>query len=188
MRILSVFLLSAVVAAPVFSQSWTVGAKGGWSALDTLIERRANVDDLSNPYLVGPFFEVGASWIRLEVDALYRPVKYRTFAPARAEQGSSSWEFPVMAKLRAPFPVVKPFLVVGPTFRTIPDRFETEGSAHVGVTGGVGVDLKLGWLVITPEARYVRWSGRTNIVSGLQNLLEFRRDQVQVLLGVGFGR
>jgi hypothetical protein len=179
------FLFVCLLTPGAVAQSWAVGVKGGWGLLDP-VRDSLTFRDATDPYLVGPYVEFGASWLRLEVDALYTQFKYQQ--PRFPEVTRHSWEFPIMGKVRIPFQGVKPFAVIGPTFRTLPDEFITNDSPKVGVTGGVGIDFKIGLVQVTPEMRYVRWTGTAGLGGAFANALETRRDQFRLMLGLGFGR
>ena len=51
---------------------------------------------------------------------------------------------------------VQPFLQAGPSLRAVGNR-NSDPSGY-GVTAGAGVQLRAGWLNITPQVRYMRWA------------------------------
>jgi hypothetical protein len=71
----------------------------------------------------------------------------------------NSWDFPILAKYHfLPFPIVKPYLEAGPSFRAtgaVSNYF-----SKAGFTIGAGVEIKILRLRVEPELRYIRW-GRT---------------------------
>lgn len=98
-RIILVLFLSL----PSFSQSITIGVKGGIRATNDV---EGSGTSESKRYLVGPAVEVKLPFrLALEVDALYSRFGLRTsqggfFGFTDQSQRASSWEFPILAKYR----------------------------------------------------------------------------------------
>ena len=71
-----------------------------------------------------------------------------------------AWEFPVLLKYTLPASRftgrLRPFLAVGPSFRTQEDASATEPS-RFGMTASAGAAFHRGRLRIAPELRYTRW-------------------------------
>jgi hypothetical protein len=69
-----------------------------------------------------------------------------------------TWEFPVLAKYKfRPSRAMRPFVELGPAFRT-DGNFNGPRPSHYGVTGGAGVETRLGKVKISPLVRYTRWA------------------------------
>jgi hypothetical protein len=119
----------------------------------------------SKDYLVGPMVEwrFTLHW-SLEVDRLYRKLH---FTSAAVEPDGSlnsvspspvvTWEFPVLAKYRFQWSKTKPFVELGPSFRTAGNLNGTNPS-HRGVTASLGVEMRAWGLTIAPALRYTRWA------------------------------
>lgn len=106
-------------------------------------------------FVLGPTVELRLPFgLGIEVDALYRSVKYPS---------SSSWEFPILAKYRLPVRGrVRPFVVGGGSF----ERNDILQAVQVGPTEtatgfafGAGLEAKLSLIRLVPEVRYTRWTG-----------------------------
>lgn len=190
----------------VWAQLVSVGVKGGvpvTTAFDTA--RTGSVSYLSNTkrYLVGPAFELRFPLgLGVEFDALYKRLNYQsTSANQLVVTTANSWEFPLLFKLRATTPAVRPFLTVGPSFRHLSDvrsflsdsvglpigttrPAELENRFNTGLALGGGLELG-GRFRVVPEIRYTRWGWR-NFRS--VEVPEFRSspNQLDFLLGLHF--
>jgi hypothetical protein len=121
----------------------------------------------------------------------------------------NSWEFPLLLKYRLPVPHVKPYAVggyaprhtggrstysgispsspSGPLFPFLTTAADTYASDHAWVAGG-GVECKTGHLRVAPEIRYLRWNdARLDRYFGGPYDVRERQNEVQVLLGIGWG-
>jgi hypothetical protein len=155
----------------------------------------------SKDYIVGPMVELGLpSHLSLEMDGLYRPLN---FTSAAVEPNGSlnsvspatvvTWEFPVLAKYRLPLQVLKPFVDVGPSFRTSGNLNGASPSNH-GFTLGGGVEFHVSTLRISPGVRYTRWAAdevrcfavpRSKCSLDIQQPLTIR-NQAEFLVGFSF--
>lgn len=123
----------------------------------------------------------------IEADGLYHPLGY-TFAGIGPDGSLNSispatvvtWEFPVLAKYRFAFHRVSPFVEAGPSFRTT-GNLNSANPSHAGVTGGVGVEMRVKGLAISPEVRYTRWMRDGPYVVATVP------DQVELLVGFSAG-
>jgi hypothetical protein len=137
--------------------------------------------------------------LAVEADALYRPLNVVGFSetapPLQPVQVYSrfggnygSWEFPILAKYRFSFPVVKPYLEAGPSFRA-GSAPPLSRLASDGVTVGTGVDLHLLFLHISPEIRYTRWASDSPTSPGSPLAVTYvlsNQNQVEFLVGLTF--
>jgi hypothetical protein len=112
---------------------------------------------------------------------------------------SSNWEFPILLKKKFGSGAARPFVGAGAAFRRLGDirrvgRFivgddddpiEEADRNGTGFVIGGGLELRLLFLRLTPELRFVRW-GTSNLRQGVSNVLDLNRNQAQVLIGVSF--
>lgn len=109
----------------------------------------------SNSPIYGALLEfgIGESWA-VEVNGIYRALHGRG-GPRFAVL---TWEFPVLAKYKLrPSQAMRPFVELGPSFRT-DGNFNGPRPSHYGITGGAGVEARVGWVKISPMVRYTRWA------------------------------
>lgn len=192
---LAIFFLTSAAA---FAQSVSVGVKGGVPFTGGLSDFSQNGVDVitrtfsnSKEYIIGPSvelnFPVGVS---VEADALYRPLNFTTAItvvprPASTtESNVSSWEFPILLKYRFPFPIVKPLVEAGPSFRTTGSQLTW--FSNRGLTLGGGVEFKIGRLRFGPELRYTRWGADAAPSLGVFFNPPSQKNQAEFLLGISF--
>ena len=108
--------------------------------------------------------------LAIEVDALYHELEF-TQAFLETSNGTLNsvspapvvtWEFPILAKYRFSFPLIKPFVDAGPAFRSAGNLNGASPSNH-GLAAGLGVEVRLWKLKIAPQFRYVRWARDQNV-------------------------
>jgi hypothetical protein len=183
----------------VSGQSLSVGVRGGVPFTGALSDLTTHGVDVisrsfsdSNEYIIGPMVELHLPFgLSIEADALYRPLNLTTenqVVPQptvfRTSKNVSSWEFPILGKVRFPFPLVKPYVDAGPSFRAT-------GSAlgfvsDKGITAGLGVELKISKLRIAPEFRYTRWGSDTKPSVGTLISVASNTNQGEFLVGISF--
>ena len=204
-------LLFLLCPAALSAQFLSFGIKGGvplTNAFDAV--RTGDIEYISDTkrYVVG-----GAAELRfplglgVEFNALYRRLSYESVQPQDGAQVGAStranaWEFPLLFKLRAPSPLVRPYFVAGPTFRHLsglrqfvtspiatirgesrtPAELENRFSAGFAVGGGLEIG---GRLRLAPEIRYTRW-GRENFRSPTAPGFQSNLNQLDFLLGIHF--
>jgi hypothetical protein len=140
----------------------------------------------SKNYIVGGFVELRLPLsISVEGNALYRPLNVTTKSGSTtiSSEDYSSWEFPILAKFHLPLPIVKPFIAVGPSFRTASSNLGDISNA--GIAGGVGADIKIIVLRLSPQFLYTHWGSSTQPTSAL-NIPLSKQDQVEFLVGLSF--
>jgi hypothetical protein len=140
----------------------------------------------SKNYIVGGFVELRLPLsISVEGNALYRPLNVTTQSGSTtiSSEDYSSWEFPILAKFHLPLPIVKPFIAVGPSFRTASSSLGDISKA--GIAGGVGADIKIVVLQLSPQFLYTHWGNSTQPTSAL-NIPLSKQDQVEFLVGLSF--
>jgi hypothetical protein len=206
MRALLVFLLgsTAVVAQPI-----SVGVKGGvpfTDFLETVSSGNVNIRSRTQRYIVGPTLEVRLpAGFGVEFDALYRRFNYgATTSLANAvtsiDTKANAWEFPLLLKKRFASGPVRPFVDAGVTWNKIsgvsqsirstvglPTSPELKNDLSTGFVVGVGLDLRLLILRITPELRYTRWgSSGFNSIFPPGASLSSNQNQGEFLVGFSF--
>jgi len=184
----------------------------------------------TNRYIVGPEAELHLPFgFGVEFDALYRRFHYNGVTNAvdvllTSSTNSGAWEFPLLAKYRFPGKVVRPYVAAGVAWDTlsglgqtitqtvIPTNVTTSSSTsspaelrHNTVSGfvaGVGIDIHLLFLHISPEIRYTHWGsqhfatpvsavilagpGFVNLPPAPLGSIQSNRNQAEFLVGFTF--
>ena len=161
-------------------QTLSIGVVGGGSVTDAFpndVVQPVGAYSPSKDYIVGPMVEWRFSprWA-IEADGLYRKLHLTV---GSGPSPVVTWEFPVLAKYRFEWPGMKPFVELGPSFRTAGNLNGTNPS-HPGVTAGFGVELHAYGLNFAPAVRYTRWESDHSLFFGPIT----SPDQVELLLGV----
>jgi opacity protein-like surface antigen len=165
----------------------------------------------TNRYLIGPTIEVRLPLgLSLGFDALYRHYDFSspgfvTAPPAiyimedaeRVDGGD--WEFPLMAKYHFRSKLARPYVGGGIAW----DRLggwsgfmcvlncgtpstppELRHDTVTGFVAGVGIDIHVLVLHLSPEIRYTRWGAQHFLASS--GVLSSKLDQAEFLLGITF--
>jgi hypothetical protein len=142
----------------------------------------------TNRYIVGPVAELRLPFgFGVEFDALYRRFHYSGVSNAvdvlvNSSANSGAWEFPLLAKYRFRGKIVRPYVAAGVAWDTLSGLGQTitqtviptliattsrtsspaelQHSTVSGFVAGVGVDIHLLVLHISPEIRYTRWGSQ----------------------------
>jgi len=205
---LSLFVLgfALIFSRPIAAQPVSAGLKIGAPLTDALTAIETNGVGYTadtHRYVVGPYVEIHLpASFSLEVDALYRrygftqitsvPVAPSTnpfFSPAGfnfADTSVSSWEFPVMLKYKMLKGPVRPYIEGGLVFSrlSVTNVPELLHRSDTGITLGAGVEIHALVLRISPEIRYEGYLLRN--FSGPSDLLQSNRNQVLLMVGIGF--
>jgi hypothetical protein len=148
----------------------------------------------SQNYILGPSIELHLPFhVSAEFDALYRPLTFGT-STANVVNGRpvlstnsttlSNWEFPLMFKYHFRNEhLVKPYAEVGLSFRAGAQQLSY--LSGTGISAGVGADLKVPLVRLSPEFRYTHWSS-DGAHSPVAAPLGSRLDQVEFLFGFSF--
>jgi hypothetical protein len=172
----------------LLAQTFNYGLRGGvplTNAFQTVTSGVSSIFSDSKGYVFGPTFEVRLPFgLGVEVDALYRPLSYESQnANSTASHTSfGSWEFPVLGKYRFAFPIVKPFVDAGPSFRSLGN-----GGSFLSGKGfalGAGVEAGLFHVHLSPELRYTHWG--TDGAGRPLSILQSGQNQVEFLIGLTF--
>jgi hypothetical protein len=145
----------------------------------------------SNEYVIGPMIEVHLPLgLSVEADGLYRPLNYtiqNQVVPQptvyQTSMNVSSWEFPILGKFRFPFPLFKPYVDAGPSFRTVGSSLNF--LSNKGITAGLGVELKISKLRIAPEIRYTHWGSDQTTIANFAAAAS-NTNQGEFLIGISF--
>ena len=177
----------------------SIGIKGGVALTQDIQNTTGTVGaglavtaySTSKDYIIGPMLDLRLPFrLGVEADALYRPFNIReyTSAPSIVAPDYSgaygSWEFPVVAKYRFSFPIVKPYVDAGPSFRTTKAqplrRISSDGFAL-----GAGLDFHLVFLHLEPEIRYTHWAG-DGAPTFATAFIRSNQNQAEFLVGLAF--
>src|SRR5262245_24180024 len=118
----------AFIAPAMFAQPLSIGIRGGVpltagsSGFTPPGTAFIHYDSDSNLYIVGPMVELHLPLgLSVEGDALYHPINQRVTVQntVSSDENISQWEFLILAKYHFPFPIIKPVIMAGPSFRTI---------------------------------------------------------------------
>ncbi|MEK7407730.1 MAG: outer membrane beta-barrel protein [Acidobacteriota bacterium] len=185
-------ILAPLLAAAAFAQGVGIGLKAGAPATDVVKKESwqgGRYQPASGRYVIGPMFELRLPFrLGVEVDALYRTVKYRAhMASVSSEASGNAWQFPVLLKYRFS-DGASPYIGAGFVFNRLTGLKElkelTDASSD-GVVGALGVEVGGPVLRIAPEVRYTRWR-TSNLRSLLGGFDLSNRHQLEVLVGVTF--
>lgn len=163
------------VATGALAQQVSLGVVAGGSLTESF--QTMNVPTGSSALPFDRFYSPSKDWIiggmielqlplhfSIEADGLYRKLHFTTAGvePNGSLNGVSpspvvTWEFPVLTKYRFQWSKLRPFVELGPSFRTAGNLNGTNPS-HYGITAGIGADIHLPYLDIAPTLRYTRWS------------------------------
>lgn len=142
-------------------------------------------------FAVGPYIEVRLpAGLSIEGDAIYRTNQYQAIGPSAQAFGQTpvtSWEFPVLAKVRFGGAVIRPFIGAGLAFGRITDVVrlaEVASRNNFGIVAAGGIEFKLGPVRLGPELRYYGWTKQN--FQHPQDLIQTNRNQTAVMLNFGF--
>jgi opacity protein-like surface antigen len=150
----------------------------------------------------------------VEFDVLYRHLNYASSNPAcnalltcviSSSTTGSAWEFPLLGKYRFHGKFLRPYVDAGVAWNTLSGLKQTvfefvspgeatttststpaelHNSTVTGFVTGVGIDIHVLLLHLSPEIRYTRW-GAQNFLSP-NGGLSSNQNQAEFLLGVTF--
>jgi len=203
------FVLLAFTVAGAAAQPIGFGLKLGAPLTDAVSLGTGNgtLTGTVTKFTIGPMVELRLPFgVAVEADFLYRRVSgtYNSSGSFSADANGNQWSVPVLLKYRFAFPIVRPYLEAGPSFRWLtnvnhsytcatnlctaiaPPQFSTNSSG-VGLTLGGGVEVKLLLIRISPELRYTRWGSEAfSIQSGGTTFLQTNQNQAEFLVGISF--
>ncbi len=180
MRALTVLLLLAPIAC---AQHLGFGIRAGVPLTDALSSGGLNETDR---FEIGPMIEFRLPLVSVEADALYNSDSYLPQTTSTSRASASSWEFPIMGKVRLPLaPIVKPYGEAGVSFRAFTGgSSELSGASKKGFLLGLGIDIHAIILHITPELRYTRWGSGSAAAANPLTLLQANQNQFEFLVGI----
>jgi hypothetical protein len=133
MSVLKFLPLALLGCTAVFSQSVSLGVKGGARLTGDLLSSGETISE-SKRYTLGPTVEFRLPFrLGLEIDALYKRVGTREFNTDilgdqfRSRDRSNSWEFPILVKYRIPGKIARPYVSGGYAIRAISGSGTAEG-------------------------------------------------------------
>jgi hypothetical protein len=190
------FLLTLLLTFPAFGELFSLGVVVGTPLSDvTQTTTIAGINYLRNSTLftIGPSLRVSLpAGLRIEVDALYRPAAYRIATGSLlSDISASQFRFPVLVQRHiGSFPIVKPYAEAGLSFDHLTNLKQAINllpsqpgaivqTTHAGLVLGVGVDVKVPFVRISPEIRYTR-----QFSSDFQGISEL--NQAEFLVGIRF--
>jgi hypothetical protein len=175
----------------------SVGIKGGVGLTDAYDDNSyaftgGSVHGYSDTkdFIIGAFAELRLPLgIGAEADALYRPLHFTAVTStlsgnATSDGYNSTWEFPILAKYRLPFPIVKPYVEAGPSFRSTTNN--TKYLSNHGFSLGAGVEVKALIIRVSPEIRFTRWGSDAAATAGTAAPISSSPNQVEFLVGLSF--
>lgn len=207
------FVLGVLTA---FAEPFSIGVKGGVPINDFVNgtnTARGVLSSTANRYIVGPEAELNLPFgFGVEFDAMYRHYNFQGFGvsgTANTTTSTGAWEFPLLAKWRAPIPLIHPFIDGGVSWdhlvgtgvtasAVFPGQLTGPGvnkNTVFGYVGGLGVELQAKWLRIEPEIRYTRWGDQHFISSSgvstagvtSRGAFSSNQNQLEFLVGLTFG-
>jgi hypothetical protein len=197
MRALRVTLfLSVILTIPAFGEIFSAGLIVGTPLTDvTQTTTLAGINYLRNSTLftIGPTLRINLpAGVRIEFDALYRPVAYQiATGTSLANVSASQFRFPILLQHDiGGLPLIRPYAEAGLSFdhlsnlsqavRLLPSQpGAIVQTTHAGLVLGFGVDVKLLVIKISPEIRYTR-----QLSSDFRGISEL--NQAEFLVGIRF--
>jgi hypothetical protein len=197
-KLLFIFSACAMSSVAQILGPVSIGVKAGIPVTDAFSHTQIGTGQVlhssSANYILGPSIELRLPYrTSVEFDALYRPLSFQTStatvvngAPvlSRSSTDLSTWEFPLMFKYHLLTErAVKPYVEVGPSFRTGARQLSYLSSS--GITVGVGAGFHVPLVRLSPEFRYTHWAGDGSHTATTAPLSS-RLDQVEFLFGISF--
>jgi hypothetical protein len=148
------------------------------------------------PFIAGPYLELRLPFqFGVKVAALYNSAP---IASNIGGAGGSTWQYPLLAKYKLLKGPVRPYIEAGASLSRISsysnDPADLLHQSNYGPTLGIGAEVKLRFLRISPEIRYTYWAltdiGGPNVPPSAVHLLltgPFHSEHNQASLLVGFG-
>ena len=169
----------------------------------------------TNRYIVGPEAELRLPFgFGVEFNALYRHLQYSSVSNTvdvliNSSTTSGAWEFPLLAKYRFPAKVARPYVSAGVVWDTLSGLGQTitqtviptqiTSTSHTsspaelrkntvsGFVAGVGIEIHLLVLHISPEIRYTRWGSQHFLYNPAPpGSIESNQNQAEFLVGFTF--
>lgn len=187
MRVLGLILFTCALGV---AQPFSAGLKvGGPLTAAAALANGASPDGgvTSGDYVIGPYVQINLPGrFAVEVDGLYRDFSYSAVgALGQPFTGSNGqWEFPVLAKYKLLSGPVKPYVEGGLVLSHLTGSdLDIAHSSNYGVTVGAGVEIHALFFRLMPEIRY---DGFFFHDFSSNSLVQSNRNQVMVLVGIGF--
>ncbi len=189
-------LLTLFLSVPAFGGVFSIGGIVGTPLTDvTETTTITGINYLRNSTLftIGPSLQVNLpAGLRLEIDALYRPVAYQIATGSAVTSNSASqFRFPVLLQHHlGNFLLVRPYAEGGLSFDHLANLKQAATllssqpgaivqTTHAGLVLGVGADIKVPFIRLSPEIRYTR-----QFSSDFQDISNL--NQAEFLVGIRF--
>jgi opacity protein-like surface antigen len=202
-----VVAFAIALAGCAFAQPIGFGLKLGAPLTDaaSLANGSGNLANTATRFTIGPMVDVRLPFgVGVEADFLYRRVDSSyTVSALSAGVSGNQWDLPILLKYRFAFPIIRPYIEAGPSFRWLTNVNHNYSCSGVecaaiaitfgpdkngaGLTFGGGVELHLLLIRIAPELRYTRWGSQAfSVQSGGSDLLHANQNQAEFLVGISF--
>jgi len=204
MRTLFLLLVFIVAGGVALAQLFSGGIKAGVPLTDafqretfTTVSTNVTANSFSDSkrFVAGGMIELHLPFgFSIEADGLYHPLPLTTVTTevgatfiGQESTSYTSWEVPVVGKYRfLHTPLIKPYIEAGPSFRFFDTTLISQNLSSHGFVLGGGVELKIPFLTISPELRYLLWGA--DATRPVTFTAESAQNQVEFLVGVSFGK
>ena len=184
------------LALPACGEVFSYGLIVGTPLTDvTQTTTIAGINYLRNSTLftIGPTLQINLpAGLRIEIDALYRPVAYQiATGTALSNVSASQFRFPILMQSHiGHFPLIKPYAEAGLSFDHLSNLSQAASllpsqpgaivqTTQAGLVLGFGLDVKVPFIRISPEIRYTR-----QLASDFQRISQL--NQAEFLVGIRF--
>ena len=114
----------------------------------------------------------------VEVDGIYRRLRYPNDPSVVV-----TWQVRVLAKYTFSSSGLRPFPEAGPSFR-LTGNLNSSNPSHFGITTGVGANIRLRQLNISPAIRYSYWAPDGPPLASPPTLT--KQNQIELVVGFSF--
>src|ERR1700760_3240020 len=105
--------IASALASPAPAQHLGWGIKAGATLTDIFSQGGINEAD---KVVIGPMLDIRLPIIGFEADALYHNATFTPTFGSQQSSSGSSFQFPIVAKVHAPTPLLKPYIEGGVAF------------------------------------------------------------------------
>jgi hypothetical protein len=205
-------LFLMIAQACLAENPFIIGVRGGVPLNDVVntVQNGSSISSSTDNYVVGPTVGIRLPLgLSIAGDALFTRLTLSANSSGAATPGAastatsfsasaSSWEFPVLVRLRIGHAGIAPFVGAGISVRHLSDfgnvgPFLTNSSGNptvnsstgVGFALAGGIDFKIKVLHVSPEIRYTHW-GSNQISNAFNNVIRTNSNEGQILVGLTF--
>lgn len=153
----------------------------GQTTFDWFSDTRVFLEGLSVEIDLGGGLSIEANALHRTLHLQRRLILQSGTVQPDGENTPTTWEWPILAKYGVPLgETIRPFVEVGPSFRTRHNQAPAEPS-QIGATVGTGVEFRFGRFRVSPALRYTRWR-----YDGDYPRAATKRDQIEFVTGVSY--